>query len=140
MTANNLEAQCISDFEILESELGNLPSLLPENSSHLYQPNHFKPSQINEQLCDIYYQNDQDGRLTNSYWGVIGTSSENIQKLEKINLLKSNFQNSVIKLRNNKQSDWESIYQRINTRHDIVSQSLSESDLSRPHRLAMIIK
>ena len=130
MKSDSLESKCISNFEILESELGKLPRSL---STQYYQPKQLTPHTINDQLCDIYYQNDQDGRLTNSYWGAIATSSENIKTLEYINVLKSNFQKSVIQLRQSNQNTWLNTYNKINSREDIISAPLTNSGLSRLH-------
>ena len=133
MKNNSLEYQCISNFELLEQQLGELPNLQPCSNEHFYIPEQLTSLSLNNQINDIYYQTNQDGRLTNSYWGAIATDSDNILKLEKINHLKSNFQTSVIKLRQANQNSWLDLYQKINSRAQATHNQLVESNLTRLH-------
>ena len=133
MKNDSLESQCISNFEILEQALGKLPNLTPSNLSSFYKPEPLKTSSFNNQIHDIYYQNNEDGRLTNRYWGVIGSTKNNITTLKNINTLKTTFQKSVIELRHANQHKWLDLYHKINTREGIISEPLTESGLSRLH-------
>ncbi|MCJ8312107.1 MAG: hypothetical protein HRU38_07985 [Saccharospirillaceae bacterium] len=133
MKSSYLETQCISSFEILENELGKLPNLTPSNHSFFYKPDQLKTTSFNDQIQDIYYQNDLDGRLTNSYWGVIGSSKHNISALKNINILKTTFQQNAVNLKQSNQNKWLNLYQKINTREGIISKPLTTSGLSRLH-------
>ncbi|BCE03319.1 hypothetical protein [Marinicellulosiphila megalodicopiae] len=129
---NKLTAQCFEHFEKLEHALNAL-SNIQNSTNQFYIPESLQHTSINNQLNDIYYQSEGDGRLSKSYWGLVGVDSKTILKLETINTLKKAFQTSVIALKTSNENDWMNIYQNINSRPSIIKQSFNLADLSRLH-------
>ena len=88
---------------------------------------------LEDTLLDVWYFEEQDGRETRNYPGLVGLSREQITYANEINLLKDNFRKLVHKMKSDNRLDWREVQGRLAKRYRFINEALSQEGLNRLH-------
>jgi hypothetical protein len=84
-------------------------------------------------LMDVWYHEDQDGRETRIYPGLVGLSRAQVTYANEINLLKDEFRDLIQKIKTDQNAEWREIQGRLAKRYRFVNEALSREGLNRLH-------
>jgi len=88
-------------------------------------------SNIEDILFDLWYHEEQDGRETRVYPGLIGLTRQQITYANEINIAKDNFRKTIQELKDD--NNWREIQGRLARRYQALNDSLSREGLNRLH-------
>lgn len=131
-----MEQELFKHFEKLKGAIANF-SRSVESSNLSYWLSDWN-SNISENtldgvLNDLWYQEDQDGRETRVYPGLIGLSREQITFANEVNLYKDEFRKVVDKIKNDDNVQWRDIQGKLARRYQPVNELLAREGLNRLH-------
>lgn len=88
---------------------------------------------LEDVLTDLWYHEDQDGRETRVYPGLIALSREQMTFANEINLLKDEFRKAVHRIKDSDDKNWREIQSQLARRYLSLNDSLSKEGLHRLH-------
>ena len=89
--------------------------------------------EIEEALMDLWYLEDQDGRETRVYPGLIALNHEQITLAAELNLAKDQFRKTVQSIKDNHSVKWREIQGALTRRYQNLNERLSREGLVRLH-------
>ena len=131
-----MEAELFRHFERLRNAIFTFSrSIEQQNQSYWLADWNIsgKVTSIEECLLDLWYHEDQDGRETRIYPGLIGLSREQITFANEINILKDQFRLLVQTLKEQDNRNWREIQGKLAQRYRILNDSLAREGLNRLH-------
>jgi hypothetical protein len=131
-----MEAELFSHFERLRNAIFTFSrSIEQQNQSYWLADWNItsKVTSIEECLLDLWYHEDQDGRETRIYPGLIGLSREQITFANEINLLKDQFRLLVQNIKEHDNNNWREIQGKLALRYRVLNDSLAREGLNRLH-------
>lgn len=130
-----MEKQLLKQFETLRTAILNFARSV-DSADNYWLPNWNSQSSDNDiesVLLDLWYLEDQDGRETRIYPGLVGLSRQQITYANEINLLKDRFRKSVNRLKDENNERWREIQQDLAKRFKLVNDHLTKEGLNRLH-------
>lgn len=98
------------------------------------QPTNLTPIEWLTAACkDIWYQGDQDGRLTRNYYGVVVVHDGLFKAFDQLNQEKEAFKQACLSLKNALGKDYRSVQQTLAKRHPDHAELLGRHGLARIH-------
>lgn len=131
-----MEDKLFTHFERLRSALTQLSRELERKTDNLWMATWNQPSnQINieDVLFDLWYLEDQDGRETRIYPGIIALSRQQITFANEVNLAKDAFRKAVQQVKDEDSSLWREIQGKLTKRYSTLNENLNREGLSRLH-------
>jgi hypothetical protein len=131
-----MEADLFSHFEKLRASTTAFSrSIEHENRSYWLADWSLKGqiTNLEEALLDLWYHEDQDGRETRIFPGLIGLSREQITFANEINQLKDQFRTLVHQVKEDDNANWREIQGRLAKRYHSLNDNLSREGLNRLH-------
>jgi len=90
-------------------------------------------SEIDDIIFDLWYQEDQDGRETRIYPGLIGLNRQQITLANEINMRKDKFRETVTLTKEQDDENWREIQGRLTKRYQVLNETLQRDGLTRLH-------
>ncbi len=90
-------------------------------------------STVDDILFDLWYHEDQDGRETRVYPGLIGLSRQQMTYANEINLAKDRFRALVQTLKQQDNNNWREIQGAMARRYQALNETLTRDGLNRLH-------
>lgn len=84
-------------------------------------------------LNDLWYHEDQDGRETRLYPGIVSLNHEQITFANEINLLKDEFRTAVTQIKEQDSQQWRDIQGTLARRYQRLNEQLQREGLNRLH-------
>jgi len=88
---------------------------------------------IEDILFDLWYHEDQDGRETRIYPGLIGLSREQFTYANEINVAKDTFRRTIAQIKEHDKANWREIQGRLARRYQALNDQMSREGLNRLH-------
>ncbi|MDN3649714.1 DNA replication terminus site-binding protein [Reinekea marina] len=131
-----MEAQLYKQFEALRDSMRDFSRMLSDDRNTLWLApwNHLDSrSTIEDILFDLWYQDDQDGRETRVYPGLVGITPHQITYANEINLAKDRFRKTVQKIKADDSAFWRDVQGRLAKRYKTLNDQLTRDGLARIH-------
>ncbi len=90
-------------------------------------------NRLEDVLTDFWYREDQDGRETRVYPGLVGLNRQQITYAYEINLAKDAFRKTIQDLKQSDNDNWREIQGKLARRYNSLNDSLARQGLSRLH-------
>lgn len=136
-------------FEQLRNALISFCREIQMSSENSWLANWHSPSgaqTLEDALLDVWYHDDQDGRETRSYPGLIALTNEQLIFANEINFLKNEFHKAIMALKTENDKQWRDTQSALARRFQPLNDSLSRDNLTRLHlkqvyrQLPLVIK
>jgi len=88
---------------------------------------------IEDILFDLWYHEDQDGRETRIYPGLIGLSREQFTYANEINVAKDTFRSTIAQIKELDKANWREIQGRLARRYQALNDQMQREGLNRLH-------
>jgi hypothetical protein len=131
-----MEAQLFAHFERLRKAILSFSRSIEDSNQSYWLADWQTTGEtlgIEEPLLDLWYHEDQDGRETRIYPGLIGLSREQITFANEINLLKDQFRLLIHTLKEQDNHNWREIQGRLAQRYRTLNDNLTREGLNRLH-------
>lgn len=131
-----MEQRLFDDFENLRRTIQTFNKALNEGRciawlAPWHQLN--QHSELGDILFDLWYEEDQDGRETRLYPGLVGISREHMLYANEINVAKDRFRKTVNDIKDADSVLWREIQGRLAKRYKMLNDRLSQEGLARVH-------
>lgn len=94
---------------------------------------HGRAPELEDALLDLWYLEDQDGRETRIYPGLIALNHEQITLAAELNLAKDQFRKTVQTIKNDHSAQWREVQGALTRRYQNLNERLSREGLVRLH-------
>lgn len=131
-----MEGLLFKQFEILRDSMRDFSNMLTNERSTIWLANWNNlgaNASIEDILFDLWYQDDQDGRETRMYPGLVGITPHQITYANEINLAKDRFRKTVQKIKADDSVFWREIQGKLARRYKTLNDQLATEGLSRIH-------
>ncbi|ATX76858.1 conserved hypothetical protein, DNA replication terminus site-binding protein domain protein [Reinekea forsetii] len=88
---------------------------------------------IEDILFDLWYHEDQDGRETRVYPGLIGLTRQQFTYANEINIAKDTFRSTIAQIKELDKANWREIQGRLARRYQALNDQMSREGLNRLH-------
>lgn len=129
---NNLFQQ----FDQLKTSITAFTRSLEQQDNTYWMADWHGPSSqvgLDSALNDLWYQEDQDGRETRLYPGLVSLNRQQLTYATEINLLKDQIRQTVQQLKEAEDSQWREVQLKLAQRHRVLHEHLSRDGLNRLH-------
>lgn len=122
-------------FEKLRSAMTNFSRSVEEENRPLWLTDWHTRATFGLEpiLNDLWYHEDQDGRETRIYPGLVSLSREQVTFANEINLLKDDFRTTVQQIKEQDNLNWREIQGQLARRYQRLNESLQREGLNRLH-------
>lgn len=122
-------------FEKLRSTMTNFSRSVEQDNRPLWLADwHTNPAfGLEPILNDLWYHEDQDGRETRNYPGLVSLSREQFTFANEINLLKDEFRSAVHQIKEHDNQEWRELQGKLARRYQRLNEQLQREGLNRLH-------
>jgi hypothetical protein len=131
-----MEDQLFKQFEALRASMRDFSKTLENEHNTIWLANWHSlgtNATIEDVLFDLWYQDDQDGRETRMYPGLVGITPHQITYANEINQSKDRFRKIVQKIKEEDSIFWREIQGKLAKRYKTLNVQMSREGLSRIH-------
>lgn len=131
-----MEDQLFKQFETLRDSMREFSKTLSNDRNTIWLANWNNlgsNATMEDILFDLWYQEDQDGRETRMYPGLVAITPHQITYANEINLAKDRFRKTVQKIKADDSVFWREIQGKLARRYKTLNDQLSREGLSRIH-------
>ena len=128
-----MEERLFDQFEQLRTASIALAKSIENSMAPAWIAEWHQQCSLNDILLDLWYHEDQDGRETRVYPGIIALSREQITFANEINFLKDEFRRSIQMVKEANNENWREIQGLIAKRYYPLNEHLSREGLNRLH-------
>lgn len=131
-----MEQRLFDDFENLRKAIQTFNQAIKDGRTirwlaPWHQLNHH--ADLSDILFDLWYEEDQDGRETRLYPGLVGVPREHMLYANEINSAKDRFRKTVNEIKESDSIFWREVQGRLAKRYKMLNDRLSQEGLARIH-------
>lgn len=130
------DKQLFDEFERLRRSISTFSrSVHQYDSAHWIAPwnGAVRAPDLEDLLLDLWYQDDQDGRETRVYPGLIALNREQITLVAEVNMAKDRFRNRVQSIKTADSVHWRELQGQLARRYKGLNDALGREGLTRLH-------
>lgn len=130
------ETRLFEQFERMRRAIGAFAKSVEQyDSAHWIAPwaGSVRAPDLEDLLLDLWYQEDQDGRETRLYPGLIALNREQITLAAEVNLAKDQLRKVVQQLKEADNAQWRDVQGRLARRYQVLNEFLGREGLARLH-------
>lgn len=128
--------QLFRQFEEMRTSIGNFCRSIESGNGLMWLADwhtNQESSELEPILNDLWYQEEQDGRETRIYPGLVSLSREQVTFANEINIRKDNLRKTIQDLKDKDNVAWREIQGKLARRYSLLNERLSREGLNRLH-------